>query len=188
MTQLPLHEAMTRVRADHELLDAQAGGLSAEELAAPFETAAGPLGDFCQSLHDLVAHVLMWDEISLAVLTEAAAGRTHWSLDPRWETRQAGRVLNEGGVIAGRLVPADLLWHRLRAVHGAALAALGGYDEAGWAAPRDHEGGAETSMGALVQRAWSVPGQPAFWHAAIHLRRLPAAAGTAASTDREGEG
>jgi alpha/beta hydrolase fold len=28
---------------------------------------AGPLGDFCDSLHDLVAHVLMWDEINLAV-------------------------------------------------------------------------------------------------------------------------
>src|SRR5262245_19866663 len=124
MTQLPLHEAMTRVRADHELLDAQAGGLTAEELAAPFETAAGPLGATWQWLHDLVARALMWDEISLGVLTGAAAGRTHWSLDPRWETRQAGRGLNEGGVIAGRLVPADLLWHRLRAVHAAALAAL----------------------------------------------------------------
>jgi hypothetical protein len=188
MTQLPLHEAMTRLRADHELLAAQAGGLSAAELAAPFETAAGPLGDFCQSLHDLVAHVLMWDEISLAVLTEAAAGRAHWSLDPRWETPQAGRVLNEGGVIAGRLVPADLLWHRLRAVHGAVLAALGGYDEAGWAKPRNHESGRDTSMGALVQRAWTVPGQPAFWHAAIHLRRLPAtaAATMTASTERDG--
>ena len=187
MTQLPLHEATDRLRADHELLAAQAGGLSAAELAAPFETAAGPLGDFCQSLHDLVAHVLMWDEISLAVLTEAAAGRAHWSLDARWETPQAGRVLNEGGVIAGRLVPADLLWHRLRAVHGAVLAALGGYDEADWAAARGQEGSQDSSMGELVQRAWTVPGQPAFWHAAIHLRRLPAAASVAASTEREGE-
>jgi hypothetical protein len=36
---------------------------------------AAALGDFCESLHDLVAHVLMWDEINLAVLAEAAAGR-----------------------------------------------------------------------------------------------------------------
>jgi hypothetical protein len=188
-TQLPLHEAMGRLRADHELLAAQAGGLTVAELAAPFETAAGPLGDFCQSLHDLVAHVLMWDEISLAVLSEAAAGRAHWSLDPRWETPQAGRLLNEGGVLAGRLVPADLLWHRLRAVHGAILAALDGYDETAWAAPRGEESRQDTSMGALVQAAWTVPGQPAFWHAAIHLRRLPATAtaATAASTNREGE-
>jgi hypothetical protein len=179
--QLPLREAVRRLRADHELLVAQAGGLSDAELAGPFETGAGPLGDFCQSLHDLVAHVLMWDEISLAVLTEAAAGRAHWSLDPRWETPRAGRLLNEGGVIAGRLVPADLLWHRLRSVHGAVLAVLGGYDEAGWAAASVRE----TSMGALARRVWTVPGQPAFWHAAIHLRRLPATAAMTGSGGRE---
>lgn len=38
--------------------------------------ASGSLGDFCESLRDLVAHVLMWDEINLAVVTEAAAGRS----------------------------------------------------------------------------------------------------------------
>lgn len=179
--QLPLREAVRRLRTDHELLVAQAGGLSAAELADPFETAAGPLGDFCQSLHDLVAHVLMWDEISLGVLTEAAAGRAHWSLDPRWETPHAGRLLNEGGVIAGRLVPADLLWHRLRSAHGAVLATLGGYDEAAWAAAR----GRETSMGALAQRVWTVPGQEPFWHAAIHLRRLPATAVMTSGGERE---
>jgi hypothetical protein len=54
----------------------------------------------------------MWDEISLAVLSEAAAGRTHWSLDPLWETVDAGQRLNPGGVAAGRRIPASLLLHR----------------------------------------------------------------------------
>jgi hypothetical protein len=109
----------------------------------------------------------MWDGISLAVLTEAAAGREHWSLDPRWETAQAGRTLNEAGVTAGRLVPAGLLRHRAARVHDAVLATLAGHDEASWSR------GGQDGIGALAQRAWTVPGQPAFWHAAIHLRQLP---------------
>jgi hypothetical protein len=33
-------------------------------------------------------------------------------------------------------------------------------------------------FGGLAQRAWTVPGQPAFWHAAIHLSQLPGHPGT----------
>ena len=111
-------EVIRRLRADHDLLISEAEDLAEAQLAARYQLAGGPLGDFCESLHDLVAHVLMWDEINLAVLTEAAAGRGHWSLDPRWETPGAGRMLNRGGVEAGRLLPASLLLHRLRAVRG----------------------------------------------------------------------
>jgi hypothetical protein len=151
-------EAGRRLRADHDLLLGRVAGLTGEQLAARYQVAGGPLGDFCESLHDLVAHVLMWDEISLAVLSEARAGRAHWSLDPRWETPEAGRRLNRGGVAAGREVPGDLLLHRLEAVAAAAAAEVGGCGEQAWA-----------GIGALAQRVWTVPGAPAFWHAGVHL-------------------
>jgi hypothetical protein len=157
-------EAASRLRSDHELLLGRVAGLSGEQLAAGYRVSGGPLGDFCESLHDLVAHVLMWDEISLAVLSEAGAGRVHWSLDRRWETGEAGRRLNRGGVAAGREVPADLLLHRLRAVHAAVLAEIGRYGERAWTG---------AGIGAVAQRAWTVPGAPAFWHAAVHLGVLP---------------
>src|SRR6516162_6587598 len=121
MSILSVDEASSRLRADHDVLLAAVSDLAAEQLAAAFQLASGPLGDFCESLHDLVAHVLMWDEINLAVLTEAAAGRAHWSLEPRWETPEAGRLLNRSGVQAGRQLPASLLMHRLRTVHSAVL-------------------------------------------------------------------
>ncbi len=102
MNIVSLQEASGRLRADHELLLARVAGLAEDQLAASYRVASGPLGDFCDSLHDLLAHVLMWDEINLAVLSEATAGRAHWSLDPRWETPEAGRLLNRGGVAAAR--------------------------------------------------------------------------------------
>ena len=40
--------------------------------------------------------------INLAVVTEAAAGRVRWSLDPRWDTPRAGPMLNRGGIEADR--------------------------------------------------------------------------------------
>jgi len=164
---LPFDEARNRLRADHELLLTRVADLTEAELAAGYRPASGPLGDFCDSLHDLVAHVLMWDEISLAVLTEARAGRTHWSLDPRWETPEAGRRLNLAGVRAGRHLPGPLLLHRFRAVHDAISREFGRFSE-------DEEDGEPgwSGIGELVQRAWTVPGQPAFWHAAIHLNEL----------------
>jgi hypothetical protein len=165
-------EASRRLRTDHELLLAEVTELTAEQLAAPYQLASGPLGDFCESLHDLVAHVLMWDEISLAVLTEAAAGRVHWSLDPLWETPEAGRLLNRSGVQAGRLLPASLLLHRLRAVQDAVLGELARSEGRAWTGPGQMPALAR-GIGGLAQRAWTVPGQPAFWHAAIHLDRLP---------------
>jgi hypothetical protein len=165
-------EAISRLRADHDLLLAEVEGLSAARLAAPYRLTGGPLGDFCESLHDLAAHVLMWDEINLAVLTDAAAGRAHWSLDPRWETPDAGRRLNRGGVDAGRHLPAGLLLHRFRAIRDGVLAELGRYADEAWTAPGSTpELG--RGIGGLAQRIWTAPGQPAFWHAAIHLDRIP---------------
>jgi hypothetical protein len=170
-------EAIGRLRADHDLLLDRVTGLAEAQLTAGYRLASGPLGDFCESLHDLIAHVLMWDEINLAVLTEAAAGRAHWSLDPRWETPDAGRMLNRGGVEAGRHVPAGLLLHRLRSVRDALLAEFDRHRGQDWT-----EAGRVPWLahgtGGLAQKAWTVPGQPAFWHAAIHLKQLPPEART----------
>ncbi|HEU5420494.1 MAG TPA: maleylpyruvate isomerase N-terminal domain-containing protein [Streptosporangiaceae bacterium] len=178
---ISLPEAAARLRADHDLLLTRVTGLTGDELAASCRLDSGPLGDFCDSLHDLVAHVLMWDEISLAVLTEAAAGRAHWSLDPRWETADAGRRLNRGGVEAGRHVPAALLLHRFRAAGDALAAVFGQYTERDWTAP-GQAGPAERGIGALARHVFTVPGQPAFWHAAVHLNQLPASAAAQRST------
>ncbi len=175
---VPAEEASKRLRADHDVLLVEVNELTAEQLAATYEVSSGPLGDFCESLHDLVAHVLMWDEINLAVLTEAAAGRAHWSLDPRWETPEAGRLLNRSGVQAGRQLPASLLLHRLRAVRDAVLTELGRYQGPAWTSARQMPSPAQ-GIGRLAHKVWTVPGQPAFWHAAIHLHRLPLASGPA---------
>ncbi|GAA1846672.1 maleylpyruvate isomerase N-terminal domain-containing protein [Asanoa iriomotensis] len=156
--------AAERLRADHALLLAAVDGLSAPELAADYATAAGPLGDFCASLHDLVAHVLMWDEINLAVLTEADRGRDHWSLAPRFETAEVGRALNRAGVAAGRELAADLLLERLESTHGALLDQLAGYTDDDW----------RQRVGPLSTRVFTVPGRPSFWHAALHLQAVPA--------------
>jgi len=152
-------QAADRLRTDHALLLAAVDGLSGEALAADHVTAAGPLGDFCASLHDLVAHVLMWNEINLAVLTEADRGRDHWSLAPAFETAETGRALNQAGVAAGRLLGADLLLDRLASTHDALLDQLAGYADDDW---RDR-------VGPLATRVFTVPGRPAFWHAAVHL-------------------
>jgi hypothetical protein len=172
MSILPAEEASRRLWADHDLLLAEVNSLTAGQLAAPYHLADGPLGDFCASLHDLVAHVLMWDEINLAVLTEAAAGRAHWSLDPRWETQEAGRLLNRSGVQAGRQLPAGLLLHRLRTARDAVLGELARYEGLAWTGAGQIPALAR-GVGELAQKVWTVPGQPAFWHAAIHLNQLP---------------
>ena len=179
-------EASSRLQADHDALLARVNGLTGAQLAASYRLASGPLGDFCESLHDLIAHVLMWDEINLTVMTEAAAGRAHWSLDPRWETPEAGRMLNRGGVEAGRHLPANLLLHRLQAVHDAVLAEFARYRGRAWTEAGNLPELAD-GPGGLAQRVWTVPGQPAFWHAAIHLNQLPQAAGPAGQSMAPGE-
>ena len=157
-------EAVRRITADRGLLLARAGARTPEELVEPYRVDGQPLGDACESLRDLVAHVLMWDEINLAVLGEARRGRRHWSLDPRWETREAGAALNRAGVAAGALLPVDLLLHRFGAVRDALVDELNRADEAEWTA----------STGPLAQYVMTVPTYEAhaFRHAAIHLREL----------------
>src|SRR5262245_66215380 len=86
-------EAISRLQADHDALLARVNGLTGAQLAASYRLASGPLGDFCESLHDLIAHVLMWDEINLTVVTEEAAGRGSWRIEPRWGAPGAGRML-----------------------------------------------------------------------------------------------
>ncbi|MGY0232211.1 hypothetical protein [Longispora urticae] len=119
MTTLPLAEAVSRLTADRALL---LDTLDAHpDPHAPYAMAGT---DPCESLHDLLAHVLMWHEINLAVLTEARAGRRHWSLDPRWETPEAGRALNLGGVLAGRELSTGMLLHRFDRASAALLDVL----------------------------------------------------------------
>ncbi len=163
-------EAGRLIRADHRLLLDHLDRVT--DPSAPYRVTAGPLGDFCDSLHDLVAHLLMWDEITLAVLREAAAGRTHWSLDPRWETADAGRALNLGGVEAGRHLSTAMLLHRLGSVTDALVAEVEQYDEQAWADPATG-GGFDGGIGALAEYAATPPDGSVFAHAARHL--LPAA-------------
>ncbi len=135
----------------------------------PYEVADGPLGHFCKSIHDLVAHILMWDEITLAVLREAAAGRVHWSLAPHWETPAAGRGLNAGGVDAGRHLPSALLIERLQSVVDALIAEIEQYDEQAWI-DLSTGGGFGGSIGALAEYAATPPDGSPYGHVARHLR------------------
>jgi hypothetical protein len=166
---LTLAQARERLRADRGRLLDEVEHVPVDHPAEPYGPAGRALGDFCESLHDLVAHVLMWDEINLAVLAEAAAGRVHWSLDPRWETSEAGRCLNDGGVRAGRAIPGPLLLHRYRSVHDALMDTIGRYDETAWAGPATPARPDLASLGELAQRLWTVPGQASYQHASIHL-------------------
>jgi hypothetical protein len=161
---LPVAEVARRIRTDHDVLLRRLDGRSPSELAAEYTLESGPLGDFCESLHDLLGHVLMWDEIGLSVLTEHRAGRDHWSVDPRWETPDAGRRLNRAGVLAGRELPASLLLHRLVNVRDALLTEIQRYPEPEWQAAG--------AVGTLAQHAMTVPGRPPFVHAALHLDEL----------------
>ncbi len=167
-------EAVRRTELDRRLLVDEIAGRSDEALVAPYAVNAGPLGDACDSLRDLVAHVLMWDEISLAVLSEARAARRHWSLDPRWETREAGQMLNVSGVAAGRELPVGLLLHRFASVREALLAELRSYSEEEWRTPVPVDLDPRRSVGSLAEYVMTVPGQHSYWHAAIHLHRLSA--------------
>jgi hypothetical protein len=161
-------EAAALLQADHQLLLDRVEGLTEAQLRAPYRVVSGPLGHFCDSLHDLTAHILMWDEITLDVLRDAAAGRLHWSLDPRWETAEAGSALNVGGVEAGRHLPSALLLHRFQSVHEALVAEIQQYDETSWNDPSTG-GGYGGSIGALAEYASTPPDGILFGHAARHL-------------------
>jgi hypothetical protein len=169
---LPVGETVRRTTIDRRLLMEHMGARTEDDLIAPCRVRGGPLGDFCESLRDLVAHVLMWDEINLAVLTEARHGRAHWSLDPRWEDPETGELLNISGISAGRRLPVELLVHRFTAVRDALLDEFSRYDDEQWRAPIAGTRSGAESIGALAQYVMTVPGNAPYWHAAIHLGEL----------------
>lgn len=167
-TVLTADDAARRLRTDHDILLDRVAGRTEDQLNEPYRLASGPLGDFCESLHDLVAHVLMWDEIGQAMLHEALAGRTHWSVDPRWETPEMGRALNRAGVLAGRELPGLLLVDRLASVGDTLVSQFEDLAADTWS------GTAGDGLGAFLERAMTVPGSPPYWHAALHLHQVPA--------------
>jgi hypothetical protein len=169
---LTIDEATRRIDRDRGLLDTAVQDAPPGSLTDDYQVAGGPLGDFCESLHDLVAHVLMWDEINLAVLSEARSARAHWSLDARWERPEVGRMLNRAGVAAGRELPSDLLLHRFASVRIALLDELNALTDEQWAGAPELAHEAAGSLGGLMQYAMTVPNQQPYWHAAIHLGQL----------------
>ncbi|MEH1124406.1 DinB family protein [Micromonospora sp. CPCC 206061] len=162
---LSLDEARQQIVADHRLLTELVKDRAEDELTAPYPVDGRPLGDSCESLRDLVAHVLMWDEINLAVIAEMTRGRRHWSQDPWWEEPAIGRLLNAAGVAAGRVLPVELLLSRFDVVHRAMVDELSRHDDEAW----------QAGLGALVQPAMTVPGQRPYRHAALHLGGFTAA-------------
>jgi hypothetical protein len=134
-----------------------------------------PLGDDPMNLTDLVSHVSMWDEIVLGVFTEALAGRRHWSLDARWETRDAGRALNLGGVDAGRRLPALHVHERFLKVRDALIATIAAVDPAVWdaALPFRHSGTQPQTIAGLGYYVSLPEADPTrsrvYQHATVHL-------------------
>jgi hypothetical protein len=64
------------------------------------------------------------------------------------------------------------LLHRLRAVQDAVLTGLGRHEDEAWTRPEQTPALAQ-GIGGPAQRVWTVPGQSSFWHAAVHLNKLP---------------
>lgn len=155
--------AARRFRADHDTLLRVVEGRTDFELAAAYRICGERAGTYCDSLHDLIAHVLMWDEMALGVLMDASRGRTHWLLDPEYDSPAVRTQLDWSGVAAGRHLPAWLLLHRLVTTRDALTRELAAVGERVWAGP----------AGSVVEAALTADGAPAFWHAAHHLKQLP---------------
>jgi hypothetical protein len=134
-----------------------------------------PAGRGPISVPDLVQHVAMWDEIVLAILSEARHGRAHWSLDPQWAPVEAGRALNVGGVEAGRLLPAELVVHRFRSVREALIAAIDEVPDEEWAGGLSfrHDGEEPQTLSGLCHYASTPEADPTrtrtYRHACVHL-------------------
>ncbi|ADD43007.1 hypothetical protein Snas_3341 [Stackebrandtia nassauensis DSM 44728] len=130
----------------------------------------GPL-----TLLDLAVHVTMWDEINLGVVTLALRGRPHWSLDPRWETAEAGGALNVGGVRAGRGLTEELIRHRFHAVRQAHIDTIAEIPRSQWEQelPFAHSGSQPRTLGGLCHYVNTPEADPTrkltYQHAAVHL-------------------
>lgn len=141
----------------------------------PVQIHHNPLGDETMSIADLVIHVSMWDEIVLGVLTEAVAGRAHWYVDSRWETKECGQALNAGGVQAGRLVPEPLVYERFRTVRDALIAATAAVDPGQWHKhlPFQHSGTQPQTLAGLCCKVNMPEADPTqskvYQHATVHL-------------------
>lgn len=158
-------EALSR---DHDLLAA-----ALERGTAEIHRLTFPGGEL--SLLDLVVHVTMWDEINLAVLTQALHGQAHWSLAAQWETAAAGGALNTGGVRAGRSLPAELIRHRFHQVRQAHIDAIARVSSARWEAelPFGFTGSLPRTLAGLCHYINTPEADPSrtltYRHAAVHL-------------------
>lgn len=136
-----------------------------------------PLRGAAMSVLDLVGHVAMWDEIVLAVLSEARRGRAHWYATAPWETVEAGRALNIGGVQAWRLLPEDLVLDRFRRTRDALMSAIAEVPAAEWHAelPFRHTGWEPQTLAGLSHRVNTPEADPdrklTYLHASVHLGR-----------------
>jgi hypothetical protein len=105
----------------------------------------------------------MWDEIVLAILSEARHGRAHWSLDRLWAPVEAGRALNVGDVEAGRLLPPELVVHRFGSVRQALIAAIDEVPDVEWTGGLAfrHDGEEPQTLSGLCQFASTPEADPA---------------------------
>lgn len=139
------------------------------------EIVHNPFRSAPMTLIDLLAHVCMWDEIVLAVISEARRGRAHWYLAPSWETVEAGRALNVGGIHAGREIPPELRRHRFVSVRNAVISGIREVPGEEWKAelPFRHSGWEPQTLSGLSYKINTPEADPdrvlIYQHATVHL-------------------
>jgi hypothetical protein len=134
-----------------------------------------PLSGAAMSVMDLVGHVAMWDEIVLLVLAEARHGRAHWYVTPQWETIDAGRALNVGGVSAWRQLPDDLALDRFVNIRNALVSAIAEVPTPEWHGELAfrHTGWEPQTLAGLCHKVNTPEADPerklTYQHASVHL-------------------
>ena len=114
----------------YEALD----GLTDEQLSVPLESAHGWSG------RDLMAHLVAWQEVGLAVARELAVNVTSPAkarADADWEAR-GGEVVNDEILQTWRALPIDEVRRRFRTVAGELRGYLTVVPETRWVKDADH--------------------------------------------------
>ena len=114
----------------YEALD----GLTDEQLSVPIEAAHGWSG------RDLMAHLVAWQEVGLAVARELAVNATSPAkarADADWDAR-GGEVVNDEILQTWREVPIDEVRRRFRTVAGELRGYLTVVPETRWVKDADH--------------------------------------------------
>lgn len=163
---IPRHVALRELAAEHAAVRALTAALTPEEMMLPNTVEYGLYSDQQLSFKDLLAHLITYEAMTVAMMTAWAQGIKHPSIDAMRDYRESVRI-HYGGIAERRAHSLRQVLDEAENTRTAVMRAISETTDEAWHTPFPTDPGLD--LGGAVEIILVAPPRPPYRHLPVHV-------------------